>query len=243
MPAPVTTPLRSIIALLIALLLTLPLTLSATAQNLESTAGQLNIEDLEGITRAAARSYAMDISDIIEAVSNGTPVAMSNGTPRALEAEGPVLMLALVAEFDSPEHAAEAAGTVRDRLLEQTSDNTGIELEATEIEDLGEVAFEITGRSESGESVGGFIVKDASVLHFTIAISENDTSSNAARELIEFTLSNQASNDEVIYDHTGASRGGIWAKFPGANDESALSGTQPIFDSQLVPALDEDVEN
>lgn len=233
--APVIPPLRSAIVLLLALLPTLPLATTTAAQDFETTAGKLDIEDLEGVIQAVSRSYAMDISDFVKA-ANGE-------TPEATRAEGPLLMMALVAEFDSPEHAAEAATTVRDRLLEQTPDGTGIELETTENEELGEMAFEVAGGSESGESIGGFIVQEGAFLHLALAISENDTSVDAARGLVEFTLSHEPNDDTVIYDHTGTSRGGIWARFPGADDDAALSGTQPIFDSQLLPPLDEDVEN
>ena len=236
MPAPVPTPLRSTIALLIALLVTLHLGLSAAAQDFETTAEKLDIEELEGIQQATSRSYAIDISDFVEAASSATPQSVSP--------EGPLLMMVLVAEFDTPEHAAEAVTTVRDRLLEQPTEGTGIELEATETEDLGETAFEITGTSESGASIGGYIVHEGVLLHLALAIGENDSSTDAARALVEFTLSHRGNADEVNYDHRGTSRGGIWAKFPGADDNAALSGTQPIFDSLLLPPPDdEDPEN
>lgn len=236
MPAPVPTPLRSTIALLIALLLTLPLGMSAAAQDFETTAGKLEIEELEGIQQAASRSYAVDIGDFVEAASSATPESVS--------IEGPLLMMALVAEFDSPEHAAEAVTTVRDRLLDQPTEGTGIELESTETGDLGETAFEITGTNESGTSIGGYVVHEGVLLHLALAIGENGNSADAARALVEFTLSHRGNADEVIYDHRGASRGGIWAKFPGANDNAALSGTQPIFDSLLLPPPDdEDAQN
>jgi hypothetical protein len=236
MPAPVTTPIRSTIALLIALLLTLPLGPPAAAQDFETTAGKLDIEELEGIQQAVSRSYAVDISDFVEAASSATPQSAS--------IEGPLLMMALVAEFDSPEHAAEAVTTVRDRLLEQPTEGTGIELEATETGDLGETAFEITGISGSRASIGGYIVHEGVLLHLALAISENGSSTDAARALVEFTLSHRGNAEEVIYDHRGTSRGGIWAKFPGANDNAALSGTQPIFDSLLLPPPgDEDAQN
>jgi hypothetical protein len=88
-------------------------------------------------------------------------------------------------------------------------------------------------------------VQDSEWLYLAIAISENDTGSDAARALVQFSLTNRADTGEIIYDHTGISRGGIWEKLPaegdtvalsqGEDEVDALSGTQPIFDSQLLP--------
>jgi hypothetical protein len=239
----VTTRFQSALALLLAVLMTLPMAFSASAQDLDATAGHLDIEELEGVESAISRSYAINIGTFVEAVASDTP--------QAVVPTGPLLMLALVAKFDSEDHAADAATTVRDRLIEQVSaEPTGIELEETEIEELGDAAWRFSGSREAGStpvSIDGFLVRSSEWLYLAIAISENDTGSDAALALVRFSLESQADASEIIYDHTGLSRGGIWEKLPAAGDTvalregqdeiDALSGTQPLFDTQLLPPL------
>jgi hypothetical protein len=96
-------------------------------------------------------------------------------------------------------------------------------------------------------SIDGFVVQSSEWLYLAIAISENDTGSDAALALVRFSLESQADASEIIYDHTGLSRGGIWEKLPaegdtvalreGEDEIDALSGTQPLFDTQLLPPL------
>lgn len=241
MPRPVTTRLQSALAILIALLITLPIAFSASAQDLDATAVKLDIEELAGVEAAVSRSYAMDIGTMVEAATSDTPVAVVPS--------GPILMLALVVEFDSEDHAADAADTVLDRLQEQLStDATGIEMEVTEAEDLGDNGWQFSGTRESGTSsagIDGYLVQDADWLYLAIAISDNDTGRDATLALVQFSLDNVPDASATIYDHTGLSRGGIWAKLPADGDTvaigegegkvDALSGTQPIYDNQLLP--------
>jgi hypothetical protein len=241
MPRLVTTRFQSTLALLIVLLITLPLAFSASAQDLDATVGHLEIEELEGVEAAISRSYAMNISTFVEAVASDTP--------QAVVPTGPVLMLAIVVQFDTADHASDAAGTVRDRLIEQiAAEPTSIEMELTEQEDLGDAAWTLTGGRESGPSpvnVDGLLVQNSEWLYLAIAISENDTGSDAVLALVQFALRNRVDTGEIIYDHTGLSQGGIWEKVPAEGDTitirqgeeaiDALSGTQPIFDSQLLP--------
>lgn len=236
-----TTRLHATFAVLIALLITLPLIPNAFAQDLDATTAKLNLEDLKGVDAAISRSYAMSINDLVEAAGSDTPVPVVR--------DGPILMLALVAQFDTRDHASDATDTLHDRLLKQASDEkAGFQLEATETEGLGDTAWEFSGTqaaSRSPVSVSGLLVQDNNWVYLALVISDNESGPDAALGLVRFSLVTRPSADPAIYDHTGTSRGGIWAKLPavgdtialreGENRVDALSGTQPVYDNQLLP--------
>ena len=236
-----TTRLQAALTILIALLITLSFSPQAGAQDLDATADKLKIEDLKGVKAAVSRSYAMDIGDIVDAASMDTP--------QPVVPDGPILMLALVAQFDTAEHASDATTTLHDRLIKQGSSNsTNIQLEATETSNLGDIAWALSGTRASGTStisINGLLVQKNEWIYLAITVSDNDSGSDAALALVQFSLENRPSTDDIIYDHTGRSRGGIWAKLPAAGDTitlrqgntstDALSGTQPVYDAQLLP--------
>lgn len=225
------TPFRSAIAL-IAVLLQVTVSsmpLHSAAQEFETATGLLDISDLNGIVHAGARSYSMDIKEIVEHVENGDAQAPAP--------DGPTLMMLLVAQFESPGHASDSVETIRDHFLDQLStEHPGYELDATEIEDAGDSAVQISGDGPGQETdVGGYVVQDGEWLYFAIALSTNDTSDDAARDLIDFAIDQHPGPDDIQYDHTGASTGGLWNKLPARDDGNALSGTVPIFDNYLLP--------
>jgi len=227
----VTPRFRSALAILTALLFALPLAFTASAQDLDATAGKLAIEDLDGVETAISRTYATDIAAIVETAS-GTPTGDE-------DSGGPILMLAVAAEFDSADHAADAARTIRDRLTTRDPDNlNGIEMEAAEVENLGDTAWTVSATRDSGSSpvsIDGVLVQDADWLYLSIAISDDGSSSDAARAIVDFSLQHNADTSQAIYDHTGLSHGGVWEKLPSGDNTMSLSGTRPIFDNQLLP--------
>lgn len=229
--------IRTVIAIVLTLLLSLPFALTASAQDLDATASKLNLTDLDGIEDAVSRTYSLDI---------GTLVETANKTPAPEDAGGPFLMLALVARFDTEDHAADAVTDVRDALTgDQTTELNGIEMEATELDAPGDSAWALTGISGPGTSpttIDGLIVQDAEWLYLAMAISNDGSGSQAVNDLVNFSIQHRETTDEIIYDHTGRSRGGIWAKLPAAGDSMALSNTQPIFDTQVLLAATPDDE-
>lgn len=227
---------RNALMPLIVLLAVLSLTPTASAQNLDATAGKLDLASLDGIDSAASRTYAVDIGNLVERVTDETPASDE------AENDSPLLMLAVVAEFDTADHAENAGDIIQDRLVDQLpADTTGITLEAIEIDDLGNRAWQVDGSRitpESSLAINGFVVQDSTWVSLTLAISDTDSAEDAARLLVEYTLRNRSDTAEAIYDVSGTSRGGIWAKLPADGDtlttEDPLSGAQPIYDNQLV---------
>lgn len=217
---------------LMSLLLTISIwgaPIHSAAQELETTTGLLDLSSLNGVQHAGARSYAMDISQIVQAISE------DNIQPP--EPDGPMLMLLLVAQFASPEQASDSVETIQDHYVdEMNADSIGFEIAATEIEDPGDTAVQITGiGADQQTEVDGYIVQDNDWLYLAIAIGTNGTSDSAATDLITFTLEHESGSEDIQYDHTGASTGGLWDKLPGADDEDAISGTVPVFDNYLLP--------
>lgn len=206
--------------------LMLGLPIQTAAQELETATGLLDLSNLNGIQHAGARSYAMDIAQIAGTAQAETP-----------QPEGPALMMMLVARFESPEQAGDGLETMQDHFVDElTADHIGFEIEATGIEDIGNAAVRISGTgSDQQATVGGYIVQHDDWLYFAIAISTNNTSDAAALTLITFALEHQSDPEDIRYDHTGTSTGGLWGKLPGDDDPDATSGTVPVFDNYLLP--------
>jgi len=228
MPRLVTPRIRTIIAIVLTMLITLPFAFTASAQDLDATAGKLNLTELDGIEAAVSRTYSLDIGTLVDTASK---------TPAPADVSGPLLMLALVARFDTEDHAADAVTDVRDALTgERTTELNGIQLEASELDAPGDTAWALTGPDTASTAIDGLIVQDAEWLYLAMAISNDGSGGETVHDLITFSLQHRESTDEIIYDHTGRSRGGIWARLPGAGDATALGNTQPIFDTQVLPA-------
>lgn len=210
---------------LIAALLAMPA--AVTAQDLDATTTSLAIADLDGVEEAVSRTYTMDVADIIRRIEDGTEPTDP--------LEGPILLLGLVARFDTPEHAADAVAAISDRLRDSPP-AASIPVEVEETDDLGETGIAFTGTRQGGTPVtlSGYAVQDDTWLYLAMAVSEDESSAEAARAVVEFGLGRAASAEDPAYLHTGRSSGGIWEKLPGSSSNGALVNTQPIYDALLV---------
>lgn len=213
---------------LLAALLALPAIATATAQDIDATTTALGIADLDGVVEAVSRTYTMDVADIVRRVSNGEE------TPDPLE--GPILVLGVVARFDTPGHAEEAVATIADRLA-ATPPPTSIPVEVTEVEEPGEggIAFSGTRQGPSPVALSGYAIHDDTWLYLAMAVSEDDSSEAAALAVVQFGLGRSASAEAPAYHHTGRSSGGIWEKLPQSTSNRALTSVQPIYDALLLP--------
>lgn len=219
-------------ALPLLLLALIPLATTAHAQDVEATATLLGIEELDGVQRAVSRTYATDVADIVAATTDEEAEPDDAGI-----GEGPLTMMMLVAEFDTGASASSAYDTLGERLQPQVEGASGGEVEAVEIDDLGDAAIQVTSVRE-GESmlVSAVLVQEGEWLYLAMAVSQDDSAPDAALGAVDYGMRQTAEDGATIYLHTGRSSGGIWNKLPGTGTNAgALNGTQPIYDSQLLP--------
>lgn len=211
---------------------------SATAQELDTIAGKLNLAELDGIQIAVSRTWAAGIDTLVPDMS-GTPV---DRTGR------PLLMLGLVAEFDSVEHVEKAVEQMRDRLETMfAAESTGTTLRVRPTTAFVDPAWRVIGTRSSPHSplaIDGFLVRRWRWVTLTLAIGSDRSIRNTTRNLAASILDANPNRDEAIYEVSGQSHGGIWEKFPSAGTGSfdLLAGTTPIYDNLIVPPASPDAE-
>lgn len=216
------------LTILFALLAALRLIASppASAQDPDTIAGNLEIADLDGVQAAVSRTYAADIATLVASADSATPAGISGE---------PLLMLALVAEFDTPDHAENAANRMQQRLATQFPGDAAPDI--ITFSTLGDRAWRIIDTRTSRETplvTTGFVVLQGRWVALSIAVGHGDSTIDAARGLVEFILAHPASPDAATYNVSGSSRGGIWDRLPGDAAVDLLAGTRPIYDNQIL---------
>ncbi|HWV23287.1 MAG TPA: hypothetical protein VNZ58_03780, partial [Thermomicrobiales bacterium] len=157
------------LAILMALLTLIPFG-SVRAQDLDATAGQLDLANLDGIRTAVSRTYAADIATLVERMTASPPAGAAQ--------ESPLLMLGLIAEFDTADHAEKAADTIRDRLEKQANDDGGFTIDSEEAPSLGDHAWQFTGSHVTAETsleIAGDIVQQGTRAVLTMVVGQNAT--------------------------------------------------------------------
>jgi hypothetical protein len=171
--------------------------------------------ELEGIQHGVARYYSPDFSAMMDSV--GTPGAEPE-MPTGVMSAG-----ALVLEFDSDDNAEKALERVEQEI---TSEEAGMTAHMEEIDlDLGDNSISYSGSEEMEgmqmETVVTLVQKDNYAYMVFVGGSDVDVQS-LTTDLANTLIDNDGSGEGELSDD-GTSTGGLWDKFPAADDE-AIAG-------------------
>lgn len=197
--------------------------------------------ELEGAQRAVSRTYTVDFEAMLDGI--GTPGA--DGQPAGIpELSGVISLAGVIGQFDSSDHAAAAVDRVDVlQLNEESTASIGNEPDAPtlrEVEiDLGQTSRAYAATQEiEGQTLNlsVIIVQQDEFLYFVVGgVIEADAQS-LATAFTEALIANEADTGEPQVKADGTSTGGLWAKFPKAEDE--LVANLVAFDLQLYPVVD-----
>lgn len=167
--------------------------------------------DLEGIQYGVARSYSIDYSAISESMSTpGTNPSMPSGV---------LAMNGMVLEFDNDDNAETAFDTmVAEFDTDEDFAETGVE--PFEI-DLGNKSTSFSGSEDSNGielKLAVTVVQDGSYVYMVAVTGSDIDSEQVVKDFTQKLIDNDGSG-EGEFSETGESTGGLWDKFPGADDE------------------------
>lgn len=208
------------------LLLALTFSSGASAQDMQDP---FNTEDLEGIQNAVLRTYTIDFTSMMDSAS--TPGA------EVPEMTGVFALTGGIFQFDSGDNAGNAFGTV-DGAATEGAGATGAELEEVDV-DLGDQSKGYKTEEEvEGQTLSTVfaVVQQDEFIYLTAAVVADGDAEQLAKDFTQVLLDNDASDDAAQFNEDGTSTGGLWNKFPAADDD-LVAGLTPI-DQQLYPATE-----
>lgn len=192
--------------------------------------------ELEGARQAVSRTYTVDLEAILARI--GTPGA--DGLPADVpELSGVISLAGVIGQFDSSAHAAAAV----DRVDEETRASLEDQPDAPTLREV-EIGLGQTSRAYAAtQEIEGqtlnlsvLIVQEEEFLYFVASGVIDADAQSIATAFTEALLTNEADAGEPRVKAEGTSRGGLWAKFPKADDE--LVANLVAFDEQLYPDVD-----
>jgi len=212
-------------ALLALLLLALSL-VGGTGVGAQDDAEEFDVNDLEGIQHGVGRSYSIDYSAMMDQMSTpGAEMAMPTGI---------VGIGALILEFDGNDNAQAAF----DKLMEQAmaEDTFGDDTEVEEVDlGLGEQSNSYAGTYEidgqESEDVITVVRQDTYV--YVVYASGADTDVQSVVSDFTTGLIETGGSGEGEFHEDGTSTGGLWDKFPAADDE--LVADLIAYDQVIFP--------
>lgn len=186
------------------------------------------VEDLEGIQNGVARYYTMDYTAMMESMSTpGAEMTMP---------EGIVTLGGMILEFDDDGHAEDAMNTLNDQVNSEDGGMFGEGTEAEDVDlDLGDNSKSYKGSEDIDGQAMDFvvtIVQKDNYLYFVITGGSNIDAEQVTKDFANTLIDNDGSG-EGEFKEDGTSTGGLWDKFPGADDEQ-IAGLLPS-DQVLFP--------
>lgn len=163
--------------------------------------------------------------------------------PELIPADNPEVLLnmsARIFRFDSDDHAAAAWESLRDNAARQLQPAAGAGLEAIEVNeetigDLGDQAGVAWLSASPEENVTGYFrlvyVQDGDLLYVITAIAGNEEITHLADDLARTMAERDISDEPVNFNADGGSTGGLWEKFPPA-DEAPVQDIVAFRDAQ-----------
>lgn len=198
----------------------------AGAQDISTPAATLNLGELDGIQNGVIRSYSIDYTAMMQNMSTpGANMQMPSGL---------FVLLGGVIEFDSADHAKSAFDKVKADPSLAADVGAGGTSEAWD-SGLGDqsVGYKTTDTSSgmTTNSVTAVFQKD-NYIYVTTAIGVNTDVEQSAKDLGQQLLNNDGSG-AGDFKSDGTSTGGLWDKFPKADD--ALIANLITSDQILYP--------
>ncbi len=222
-------------ALMAVLMLALTTGRSGAAQD-PGMAAPFAFSELEGAQRAVSRTYTIDVSSIMDSIGTPGPDGTLGEVP---ELSGVISLAGVIGQFDRGDNAAAAV----DRIDQETKASLEGQPDAPELEevyvDLGQKSRVYTATQEiEGQTLNlsVLIVQQDELLYFVaggvIDADAQEISSSFTQALID----NEAGGGEPQVKADGTSTGGLWDKFPKADDQRVANLV--AFDEQLYPEVD-----
>lgn len=192
---------------------------------------ELQLQDLEGIQYGVARTYSVDYSALIENMSTpGAELEMPSGL---------IAVSAMVLEFDGDDNAESAFSTVIDEIAGEELTGEGAE----EVDlDLGDDSISYAGAEEFDSvetDVVVTIVRESNYIYLVYGSSTEIDLQETVKDLTNLLIDNEGSG-EGEFSEDGTSIGGLWDKFPDADD--ALVADLTTFDTVIYPETETDDE-
>jgi hypothetical protein len=178
----------------------------------ESTPEGLQPGDLDGIQNAISRTYALDYSAMMESMS--TPDAEFS-MPTGIIGIGGVII-----EFDSDDNAATAFGKLQEDVL--SDDTFAPDTDVAEFElDAGDqgTAYAGTYETDGQQSEDDLAIVQAGNAVYIVYASGIETDVQpVVTDFVQHLIDTEGSGAGE-FSEDGTSTGGLWDKFPAADDE------------------------
>lgn len=212
------------------------LALAHPAATLAQDSGEdtLQIKDLPGVQTAVSRTYTLDFEALF--TMEGTPTPEATG-PQLFALGGSII------QFGNDDDARGAYTTVLDEVQKQSDAGVGTpDAVSFETIDLGaDLGDERTGLRMAGDDTGGIasgdivalVVRDGSLIYLVTGVADTGDPSDAVVAFTRSVMDAKAGGDEVTFNEDGTSSGGLWDKFPKA-DDPVIAGLPSAMDTDLM---------
>jgi hypothetical protein len=195
--------------------------LAAAQDTAASPAPGLKVGELDGIKQDVRRTY-------IAGADTGKPAGASIG------------LLSLVGEtlqFTDGGKAADAFGPFSDAVTMSIASAQGGQPKEDVIEGFGDNtrAYSATVKQQ-GISAPIFVVltQQDEYIYFSLGLAISGDLKNATVDFAKALIDGKAGDGEGQLNADGTSTGGVWDKFPAADDK-VIQGLKPIADTQIFP--------
>jgi hypothetical protein len=213
------------ITLLLSLVLTLAFTSTAVvAQEVPA----MDPSEVEGLESAYGRMYMVDIDAIM---------ASPEAAEAILSGESPLSGMAAAFLFEDEGAAEGAMGDFADQFAESFLEGAEVEAEESEIEGLGDEAVIYTGTTDVDETTTAdtamIIARDGENIFISFIIGGTDVE-GMVDDMAQHMIDGEIGADEVVLDEAGASTGGVFDIFPGAETADLVGGMVPFMDIDFL---------
>jgi hypothetical protein len=182
----------------------------------ESAGAFDDLTQLEGIEQGVSRAYSVDYEALFASPSADAEFEMPTGIQ---------MISGVILKFDSEDNAKAARDKANEELKSQTSEELG--LEEFEVEGLNDDTIGLHGVEED-ETLGStqssvIMTQEGEYLYLVFSIGtgseeEVDTRSSAI-DFVKHVVDADAGDGEGTFNADGTSEGGLWDKFPDADDD------------------------
>jgi hypothetical protein len=191
------------------------------------------LTELEGLESAVSRYYALDYEAL-----------MSSASPAAGEdfafPEGMQLLGGAVFKFDSDDNAQAGRDKAAELVGSEVAAEGELEFTEVEIDDLNDetIALETTVEEEGLGATHSLVVitQEDEYLYVAIGVATGAEASatQTTVDLVKYMIDTDAGDGDGTFNADGTSEGGLWDKFPAADNE-IVTGLIPE-DEQIFPA-------
>lgn len=199
-----------------------------------------DVKDLAGVQEGVSRTYSGDLSAFFSSAAEAasTPGA-ELGTPD-VSALGLFSLNGAILRFDNTDNAKDAFGTFSNKVVESASTEGGFELKDEDTDGFSDNTKAYSAAvEEEGISSTVFVIitQEDEFIYLTTGISFSPEAGEVKDSTVNFTkalVDGKAGDGEGELKEDGTSTGGLWDKFPAADDE-VLQGLKPVADQQVYP--------